>query len=650
MQLSIVIVNYNVKYFLDLALSAVYEASNRIDVEIIVVDNASTDGSLEFLRQKHPQVHFISNEKNLGFARANNIGIKKAEGKFVLLLNPDTIIAENTLTQCLDFMNKTKDAGAVGVRMVDGSGSFLKESKRSFPDPMVSFYKLFGLSKLFPKSEKFGKYHLSYLPENEINAVDVLSGAFMFIRKDVLEKAGLLDEDYFMYGEDIDLSYKLTKTGYKNYYLPTTTIIHFKGESTKRSSLKFVNTFYKAMAVFASKHLKGGKSTLMRAGVSAAIFFRGLLSALGIFFRKIGWLMLEIGLSLTVLFMLKELWAELNPLVGKYPNNKALLNFGLYIPIWLITVWLSGGYDRPFRGFKLFRGMFIGSLIVAAIYGFLPENLRFSRAILALGAVAVFIILWIIRVFRHYMDHKTLVLGKGAEKRRAIVGDRKEGERVLGILEKLGTSDHFFGIIKPGNTVNGENYLGMVSEINEIVDDLQLNELILCGKNLNADAIIDLMGTVGAGRVRFKIISEHSDEIIGSDSPKERGHLYTNEGSLGIATQASRRNKRFFDLLSALILLLLSFIVFFFQNKKGRLLRNISAVLLGKKTWVSYIPTEVDHKLPKLKEGILNQLSNLNYKNVSDSVRNKLNQQYARGYTVTDDIQILLKNWKHLGS
>ena len=225
-KLSVVIVNYNVAYFLEQCLHSVYEAAKGIPVEIFVVDNHSVDKSLEMLRNNFPEVKVIANEENVGFAKANNQAIRIATGEYILLLNPDTIVQADTFVKTLDFMDKTPDAGALGVKMIDGQGHYLPESKRGLPLPSVAFYKIFGLSKILRKSKRFGRYHLTYLDPDEIHEVDVLPGAFMLMRKSVLDQIGLLDETFFMYGEDIDLSYRVTLGGYKNYYFPLTRIIH----------------------------------------------------------------------------------------------------------------------------------------------------------------------------------------------------------------------------------------------------------------------------------------------------------------------------------------------------------------------------------------------------------------------------------------
>lgn len=292
MQLSIIIVNYNVKHFLEQCLCSVQKAMNGIDAEVLVVDNASTDGSHEYLSPRFPWVNFIWSTENTGFAKANNLALQKARGLFVLFLNPDTILGEDSLSKCLHFLHTNTTAGALGVRMVDGSGCFLPESKRAFPSSAASFYKLSGLSSLFPRSKTFARYHLGYLSEHETHVVDVLSGAFMMVRKELLEQTAGFDEDFFMYGEDVDLSYRLqqkknaTGISFSNYYFSETTIIHFKGESTQKGSLRYVQLFYKAMLLFVKKHPQQFYNGAFNMLIQLAITLRGMLSWAGNLFRS----------------------------------------------------------------------------------------------------------------------------------------------------------------------------------------------------------------------------------------------------------------------------------------------------------------------------------------------------------------------------
>ena len=283
MQLSVIIVNYNVKYFLEQCLCSVLNAIKNVEAEIIVIDNDSTDGSKDFFSNKFASVHFVWNWKNVGFSKANNTALQQATGKYILFLNPDTLVPEDCFEKCLSFFQTQKDTGALGIRMIDGAGKFLKESKRGFPGLLPSFYKLTGLAALFPYSKTFARYYAGHLPENENHTVDVLAGAFMLVEKNVLDKTGGFDEQFFMYGEDIDLSCRIQKAGYKNYYFSEVTIIHFKGESTKKESLKYVEVFYGAMTLFVSKHYSGFKATLYNVFIQITIW----LKVVAIFSKKL---------------------------------------------------------------------------------------------------------------------------------------------------------------------------------------------------------------------------------------------------------------------------------------------------------------------------------------------------------------------------
>ncbi len=283
MRLSVVIVNYKVKHFLEQCLRSVERAADGIAVETIVVDNASGDGSVEYIKERFPAVTLIASEENLGFARANNLAIRKSCGEYVLLLNPDTIVPENCFREFLKFMDSKPEAGGCGAYMLHSDGSFALESRRGLPTPFVAFCKMSGLAALFPKSRTFGRYYMRYLDENKPSRIEIMSGAFMFLRRCALAKAGLLDEDFFMYGEDIDLSCRIMKSGYDNYFLPVR-MLHYKGESTVKSSYRYVHTFYQAMQLFFNKHYSH-YSLLLSLPISIAIWVRAMLAYVGNQFR-----------------------------------------------------------------------------------------------------------------------------------------------------------------------------------------------------------------------------------------------------------------------------------------------------------------------------------------------------------------------------
>ena len=278
MELSVIIVNFNVRDFLRQCLFSVMLASENIDCEIFVVDNNSEDGSVGMIKSEFPDVKLIINTVNSGFSVANNQAIKKSQGRFILLLNPDTIVEKDTFSKCIDFMNMHTDSGAIGIRMINGEGRFLPESKRAFPTPGIAFFKTFGLSFLFPKSPLINKYYLPQIDYLETALTEVISGAYMFIRREALEKSGLLDEDFFLYGEDIDLSYRLLQTRYNNYYFPLVSIVHFKGKSTSGDGYKDILHFYDSMRIYVSKHSAEGKYRSFRLIIIGAVYFREILA------------------------------------------------------------------------------------------------------------------------------------------------------------------------------------------------------------------------------------------------------------------------------------------------------------------------------------------------------------------------------------
>ena len=324
------------------------------------MDNASEDGSIAMIKKDFPQVNLIENKENVGFSRANNQGIQMARGEFVLLLNPDTILSEETLTTCVEKMESDPTIGGLGVRMIDGGGTFLPESKRGLPTPKVAFFKAFGLSKLFPTSKYFNYYHLGHIPENQSSEVDVLSGAFIMIRQSILEEIGGLDETFFMYGEDIDLSYRIQKAGYKNWYEASTSIVHFKGESTKKGSLNYVRVFYKAMIIFARKHFVGSGAIWMILLYQIAVALRAGLSLISSFIRSIIPMLLEGGIIFLGLQFLTQLWAKyyFND-VDYYASVPLQIHHAIYTIVWVLSMYLGGSYDKYFS----YRNLWAFSLI-----------------------------------------------------------------------------------------------------------------------------------------------------------------------------------------------------------------------------------------------------------------------------------------------
>lgn len=278
MKLTVIIVNYNVKYYVEQCLNSLTKSLDGIENEIFVVDNHSQDDSVAYLSQRYAHIHIIDCNHNLGFARANNIAINQSTGEYVLLLNPDTFVAEDTIRSVLDFMDSHPQVGGVGVKMHNPDGSLAMESRRGLPTPMTSFYKMCGLCARFPRSRRFGHYYMSYLGWDSPERIEIVSGAFCCLRRTAVEKAGSLDEDFFMYGEDIDLSYRLLKSGYENWYLPYP-ILHYKGESTHKTSFRYVHVFYQAMLIFFRKHY-GHLGVWITLPIKAAIYAKAMMALL----------------------------------------------------------------------------------------------------------------------------------------------------------------------------------------------------------------------------------------------------------------------------------------------------------------------------------------------------------------------------------
>jgi GT2 family glycosyltransferase len=350
----------------------------HIDGEIIVVDNASVDGTPQQVRQHFPDVHLIANHDNRGFAKANNQGISLAKGEFILLLNPDTIVSGDTFSTCIRFMETHPDAGAIGVKMIDGSGRFLPESKRGLPTLSASFMKMTGLYRIFPHSATWNQYYQGQISENETAKVDVLCGAFMFIKKAALDASGYLDEDFFMYGEDIDLSYRITKAGYAIYYLPDTSIIHYKGESTRKSSLNYILTFYQAMLIFTQKHPEfSGQKVL----IQLAIYFHGLLQLIRQNVTRWWPVVMDAILVSSSFFLVSKGWALYSfGSVDHFKPEFYYFNIPLYTAIMLLALYLNGAYDKPFTKRSSWLGFFSGVVMILMIYAMLPMDFRTSRA------------------------------------------------------------------------------------------------------------------------------------------------------------------------------------------------------------------------------------------------------------------------------
>ena len=621
-KLSVIVVNYNVEHFLDQCLRSVKQASTSCSVETIIVDNASVDGSLEMLKTKYPEFTLIANADNLGFSKANNQAIKVSKGEYVLLLNPDTVVAEDTFTKVIDFMDSHPKAGGLGTHMIDGKGCFLAESKRGLPTPMVAFYKIFGFSKLFPKSKRFGQYHLGHLPDDETNEVDILSGAFMLMRKEALDKVGLLDEEYFMYGEDIDLSYRIQLGGYKNYFFADTKIIHYKGESTKKSSVNYVLVFYKAMVIFAKNHFGKKNAFLFSTLINFAIYLRAFFALVSrvvsrIFLPTVDFLYIVIGL-----YALTNYWKMYSI---EFPSEVIKYSIPIYSIIWIVTAFINGSYDFPTKLFKFFRSLLFATLIILAAYAILPKAYQFSRLFIFASAGWALVYFFISRLFLHFAIGGKFRLFTKKVNSFAVIGHQDEFHRISSLLSQTQASSGEIIQVGPDSQQN-----------------LAQDEIIFSALNMPYLAIITQMVSLKNSGHDFKIAPPDSTLLIGSNSIDTAGDLYVfNNNALG--TKENQRKKRIFDFfLSIGFLLSLPITVFRYANK-SKYAQNILKTLLGKRSFVGFSDKEMktDMRLPKMKEGLLSPADAIEID--TPGIREKLNVLYTRDYSMRKDLSIVLK-------
>ena len=652
MKLSIVIVNYNVAYFLEYCLYSVRNACKDIEAEIFVVDNNSVDNSIAMLNEKFPEVIIIANKDNVGFSKANNQAIRISKGEYVLILNPDTVVEEDTFSKCISFMDSNSDCGALGVKMIDGQGKFLKESKRGFPSLWTSFCKMSGLTSLFPHSKRYAYYYMGHLPEEEINQVDILAGAFMMMRKECLDKVGLLDEDYFMYGEDIDLSYRITKGGYKNYYFPNTRIIHYKGESTKKASLNYVYTFYNAMVIFAQKHLSTKQTKLFSILIKFAIWVRASLSFCTRIFRNLFLPLLDFILVYLAYYLLVSWWSvNVWKDANYYPCEYIYIVVPVYILTWLFSIYLSGGYTKPIRIAKIILGVFFGMITILVFYSLLPEHLRYSRALVLLGAVVSLIVIIAIRLIYRYISTGSWLLKDEKTKRYVIIGDENEAVRVADLLRTTDVQAEFIGLVKEDNqeTLN-PHFVGKLSQIKEIIKIYKINEVIFCAKSLSQQNIISTMAELQTYNLHFIIAPKETDFIIGSNTINTPTDLYVISVN-SISSEDNKRKKRLLDIILAMLVLIFSPILCFSLKRPIGLWNNTFSVFFGKRTWIGYsnYNLKTNSSLPKIKQGILTTFDSLEKEDIDTNTLNRLNLLYARNYKWQTDLNIFIKSFREIG-
>ena len=510
MLLSVVIVNYNVKSYLEQCLRSVCQSKGLTlgkDFEIYVVDNHSVDDSVEMVREKFPQVKLIANKENTGFSKANNQALRQSEAKYVLLLNPDTLIEADTLRKCLDFMESHPDAGGLGVKMIDGQGRYLKESKRGLPTPETSFYKICGLCKLFPRSKRLAAYYMGHLDPDQTHPVEILSGAFMMMRMECLKKTGFLDETFFMYGEDIDLSYRILLAGYRNYYFPATRIIHYKGESTKKGSLNYVMVFYKAMEIFAEKYFSKGKYKLYIHIIRIAIWLRAALSVLGRVLKKILLPVLDLGISYLILAFLSFAWPALSrDNAFFYPEIYRQAILPLYAALFVAGNFAWKAYRIPLSFKRTAAGFLSGMAAFLLLGALLGSDWQFSRFMAVAGGFFCLGTACLFRLGLGKFFRKSFPLSTRFRRHYLVVGSKEEFLRVSHILNQEGVAGDRIHRLSPADAPGS---LIEQTEVNRI------GQVIFCSKDLNFGQIVQLMGLLRKTGAESKIIAQDSDVRVG---------------------------------------------------------------------------------------------------------------------------------------
>lgn len=504
MDLSVVLLSYNTKDLTEQALRTVIDAAEGLEVEVFVPDNASRDGSAEMVVEKFPQVRLIRNEKNLGFAAGNNVALRQVSGRYVLLLNTDTIVRQDTLRCLVEFMDAHPQVGAAGCKILNPDGTLQLDSRRGFPTPLAAFCKMSGLSRLFPKHPRIAHYNMTYLDPEETNQVDVLSGSCMMVRKEAMDQVGMLDEDYFMYGEDIDWCYRIHSAGWKIYYVPQTEIIHFRGESGRSEQLRILYRKNKAMSIFVDKHMRHRYRLSPVWLLHLGIFLYGLLSfgmnlvrrlALPCVDAVLVLIGLKLGLALRYSPRLHSLLDSIEKAGSQmgldvhptrwltpplYTDAQWLMVYAVPTVIWLLTFYLLGLYDR--RKFSVAWatvGVGLGFAgTVTTVFFFKAYN--FSR--LAAAAAWFFNTLLVAGwrlVVRRVMRSRRL-----GRRRILIVGTDQAASRFVECLEKL--EDHPYEVIGlvgdapewRGCVVAGKQVIGLADELQELVRKYNIDQLI----------------------------------------------------------------------------------------------------------------------------------------------------------------------------
>ena len=567
MKISVIIVSYNVKEFLQQSILSLKNSLNGINHEIIVVDNNSVDGTTEIIKYKFPEIILIENEDNRGFAAACNQGLKVSSGKYLLLLNPDTMIQEDTISTMINFFEEVPNAGAAGCKILNADGSLQLACRRSFPSPKVALPKILGLSRLFPKIKLFGKYNLTYEDPDDLIEVDAISGSFLMFRRTVFEKILGLDETFFMYGEDLDYCYRIKEAGWEIYYVPDTKIIHYKGESAKLASFDNFITFYRAMDIFVKKHFSKSYSFIFDIALRMGILVRGIISLIGRFLNKHVILFVD-GLAVTSAIMLAHF---LQP----YPISDISLVFSMlifYLLLWLGTGYAIGLYQRRDLSYSRAAIASVLAFITSLIFNLVFKSFIYSPHLLIWSFLLVMLFLPGWRIFLLYLQRRRIISPKSPlsrallSRRTIIAGTGSEGERIAKKLQShiehgfeiLGFVDKKYAL----KQTLGFPFLGVVNDLGEIIRIHKATEIIFTTDEFSNDDILNILDRLKKVRVNIKIVPQNLDYIIGKSSVEKIEDIPLIEVEYNLYRLSNRFLKRVFDFgLSLLALLSMSLLM-----------------------------------------------------------------------------------------
>jgi len=629
--ISIIIVNYNVKDYIFKCINSILESEGNLNFEIIIVDNNSTDGSTEFIKLEYPNVKLIELKENIGFAKANNIGINISSGKYILLLNPDTIIEKNTLKIMYEFMESNPDIALSTCKVLNGDGTFQEACRRSFPTPISAFSKLFGLQNIFPKSKLLGRYNLSHLPIDETYEVEAVSGSFMFFKSNVLKEVGGFDPDFFMYGEDLDLCLRVRKKGHKIYYYPKTSIIHYKGESTKRSTINDNKEFYNAMLIYVNKH--HSNSFLFKFFLYLGIYLRYFISY---FFKyKKDIFLIIIDLSALAIGMMIGSKIIFNQFIGfpdyAYPNVFIIPQITL-----LFLMIIFGEYfEDKYTVAGVIYTYTITFLILSTLTYFFPAY-RFSRGIVLFMTGFGLIISILMRLIILIIDK---IKGKNQELRIAIIGDSISFNNLLKEFGYFNPGQYqFLGYINDYDNKNQLNWLGNLSHLEEIITNNKINNLIITDKTVNNENLLEKIRKLNK-KIKIHFVNHFKDFVIS----KIIYDLIGSNNQIVIVKYNLFRYKlikKFIDIIIPLFLILI-LIPFSIIKKIRKVLINLLNVLIGKKTLIGiYNP---NNELKEYKHGLINFVDISKVKINDKETINKLNQYYVLNYSLSLDFDLLLR-------